>query len=146
MTDINDEVKLETFVVPQLGGTPYYGFAVQVHAALLDAGQSTPHDPMVEPGDSAIVARVGDQTVGMISYRAYIPNRSLLVCLAFVLPDWRRRGIFGHMFAGVIKAAERAGCPRIQAVSMVNNVAFNKVAAASGVRAVATVYQMDLDV
>lgn len=138
------DVRLETVDVPHIGGTPHHGFAIQVHAALLEAGLCDPRDALVCASDGAVVARVGDQVVGAITYRYYEDSRSLWACAAYVLPDWRRRGIFGLMFEEIVGVAGRRGAGRIEAGSLVTNQTFNRAAVRAGMAVVSHTYSMDV--
>lgn len=138
------DLRLETVDVPRIGGTPFHGFAIQVHAALLDAGLCDPRDSLIWHTDGAVVSRVGEQLVGAITYHYYEESKSLWATAAYVLPDWRRRGIFGLMFEELVKVAERRGAGRIEAGSLVSNAIFNKVAVASGMAVVGYTYSMDV--
>jgi GNAT superfamily N-acetyltransferase len=137
-------VRLETVVVHHLGGTPFHGFAVQVHAALLAAGLCDPRDPLVYPGDGAILARVGEDLVGVITYRYYEDAMSLRACAAYVLPDWRRRGVFRLMHEELVRVAAGRRAGRIEARSLATNAAFRAAACASGMVALSTLYAMDV--
>lgn len=137
------DVRLETTDVPHLGGTPYLGFAVLAHAALVEQGLVDPRDALVDPADGAVVARVESGPVGIFTYRYFPANRCLCVALAYVLPDWRRRRVFGHAFAELVRVAGERGATRIEAGTLASNSAFARAAVGVGMRLTHHVYAVD---
>lgn len=141
---MDNDLRLEVVDLPRLVGSPYYGFAVQAHAALLDSGAVDPSDVLVHPEDGAIVAQI---EVGGTKYMAGIvvysvgPS-SLSIGLAYVQPDLRRRGIYRHMLEAVVKIAERLGDARVTARVGISNAEFGRAAVATGMRVASQVYEM----
>lgn len=127
------DLRLETTDVPHIGGTSFYGFAVQVHSALIEQGLVVdPRDPLVDPADGAVVARVDDLQVGTITYRYFAVNKTLYACAAFVLPDWRRRGVFSNMFHELLRVASERGASKVEAGTLTTNEAFKRAAVSAG--------------
>ena len=138
------EIPIETSEIHHIGGTPYAGFAVRAHAALIEDGLSDPADILVDAQHRAIVARVGEEPVGILTFIEDTRLNSVFVCVAFVVPDYRRRRIFGLMYEELIKAAERLGASRIEAITATNNVVFPRAADRVGMRRAGSLYRMDL--
>src|ERR1700761_1892708 len=104
---MNDSLPLEIFEVPHLAGSPFHGFAIQAHAVMLAEGLCDPHEALVREDDSAVIARVHGEVVGIATFSQWRPHTCLH--LAWVLPDYRRRGIFRQMFEQLIRASENEG-------------------------------------
>lgn len=140
MTDL----VVETAEIPHLGGTPYAGFAVRAHAALIEEGLSDPRDVLVWPMQSAIVARLSvEEPIGILTFdedRLDI----LHIYIAFVTPDFHRRGVFRLMHDELVKTAERLGATRIEFATSPGNTAMARTAAATGFRLVTHGYRMDV--
>jgi GNAT superfamily N-acetyltransferase len=136
------DITIETVVVPRIGGTPYAGFAIRAHAALIEEGLSSPDEALVANHHSAVVARLATgEAVGVVTFSAIETNNTIFAWLAFVVPDFRRRGVYRLMHEELVKAAERLGAVGIEAISVAGNVAFNRTATSSGMRVVAQVYR-----
>ena len=140
------DLAIETAEIPLIGGTTYAGFAVRAHAALLESAQADDCEVLVHAQQSAIVARLATgEPIGILTFNKQEQSNSIFVFIAFVVPDFRRRGVFRLMNEELVKSAERLGASRIEMVSSVGNASFNLVATASGYRVVAQVYRQDLD-
>jgi len=138
-----DQVVVETCEVAQLVGTPYCGFAIQAHAALVSEGLVERDELLVGGGACAIVARLaGGEAIGIMVFDDLVDARSLHIRLVFVVPDFRRRGVCRLMHDELVKAAERRGATRIEARSLVGNAAYGRVAVALGHRATAQIYRL----
>lgn len=135
------EFHVETFEVPQIGGTPYYGWAVQVHAELLRDGAVDLSELLFHPHCSAIVAKVGPDTVGTIVFDT--DTRGVICHAAYVHPEYRRRGVFGLMFDELLRAAGRRGLRRIGASAPHRAASYAKALVAVGLRAEATTFAGD---
>jgi hypothetical protein len=133
---VSDQLPLKILRVPQLGGTPFAGFAVQVNAALLDEGFADPFVSMVGWDTAAVVALSGrDLTpAGIITYADSKWRKCFDVGMGYVLPDWRRRGIYRAMWDELVLAAQEQKVARIYGAIMVSNAPMLKVAVALGRR------------
>lgn len=141
MTDL----AVETAEIPYLGGTPYAGFAVRAHAALIEEGLSEPHEVMVYNDQSAIVARLATgEPIGIVTFTKVDATNSFFIRIGFVVPDFRRRGVFRLMQDELFITAERRGVTRIEFASMIGNTVMNRVATSVGYHVRAQVYRMDL--
>lgn len=138
---INDTLPLETFEVTRLGGTPFHGFAIQAHAMLLSEGLCDPSEALFHGNNSAIVARIHGEAIGIVVFSMRHITR---ISLAYVLPDYRRRGVFRRMLDEVGIVTQREGLTRITASASVGNVAFNKAAVGCGLKVVDQVYAIEL--
>lgn len=138
-------IAIDIAEVPRLGGTPHAGFAVRSHAALIEEGLSDPCEVMVHPDHSAVVARLATgETIGILTFSKNDASNTLFAWVTFVVPDFRRRGVYRLMHEELVRAAERRGCVGIEAVSVVGNAGFNRAAVSGGMRVVAQVYRQDL--
>lgn len=146
MTEVGG-TKLEVVVVPRLGGTPYYGFAVRAHATMLSMGQAEPGNELFTGESAAVVAKVhcGDEAyaIGVLTFSG-TADGSLFVGLAYVDPDYRGRGVYRSMVDELHKAAERAGASKIVAATWVGNPAGDKAIVALGFRMVGHYYEADV--
>ena len=135
---MSDTLPLTLIRVQQLGGSPYAGFAVQAHAALLDEGLSDPSMTMVGWDTNAIVARVGrdeQMAVGIITYSYLNYCARLDIGVGFVVPDFRRRGVYRAMWDEIVLEAQRLKATKILGTTYIKNDRMVKVAVALGRRA-----------
>ena len=133
---MSDQIPLKILRVPQLGGTPFAGFAVEVNAALLEEGFADFSVSMVGWDTCAVVALSGrEQTpTGIITYADSKWHGCFDIGMGYVLPDWRRRGIYRQMWDELVLTAQEQKVSRIYGAIMVNNAPMLKVAVALGRR------------
>ena len=138
------DLRVETVTLPQLGGSPFFGFAVRAHAELLESGFADPCAPLLYHSTRAVVATVQDEPIGVIAYNHAPHDRSLNVALGFVLADYRRRRVYRGLWEEVVKEARRLDCGRIYGVVSSKNSGMLRVAAALGrrVESVNVVYEV----
>jgi GNAT superfamily N-acetyltransferase len=137
------DLRLETVNVPRMGGTPVYGVAVTALAALIEVQQFDPTQPAFLVSDSAIVARVSlgdsDHVVGIITY-SVDPIYGASIGVAFVHPEYRRRGILRHMLEELVRAIGEG--VRVRTTLTLQNVHAAKALVGAGFRVVANVYEI----
>lgn len=139
------DIQIETAEVPHIGGTSYAGFAVRAHASMIEEGQSDSRDVMVVAQQSAIIARIASgETIGILTFLPSEASNTIFLYLAYVVPDYRRRGVFRLMHDELVKAAERRGVAAIESVSMISNTVYRAAVVSAGSRVVAQVHRMDL--
>ncbi len=133
---MSDQIPLKILRVPQLGGTPFLGLAVQVHAALLEEGFADPEAPMVSWDTSAVVALSGHEltSAGIITYVEMKWRNCFDIGMGYVLPDWRRRGIYRHMWDELVLVAQDKNVCKIYGAIKITNAPMLKVAIALGRR------------
>jgi GNAT superfamily N-acetyltransferase len=141
---MSDRLDVEVVEVPHLGGTMHCGFAIRAHAATIEEGLVEGDEVLIYGDMPAIVARLSDETIGIVAFDEAKARGLLFVYLAFVVPDFRRRGVFRLMHDELVKSAERRGCARIESASSLGNVAYNRAAVALGHRVVSQAYRLDV--
>ena len=131
---MSDQIALNVRYLKQLGGTPYLGFAVQAHAALLDEGLADPTTAMVGWGTSAMVAHVGRDMLacGIITFNHAEWDNRFDIGVGYVMPDYRRRGIYRLMWDELVLEAQRLKVARIYSAVKISNASMMKVATALG--------------
>ena len=141
---MSDELKLKTFEVPKLLGTPYYGFAIQAHADLIGSNIVEQSDVLIRESSSTIVAQIeiadSWETIGAIVYQKTTGD----ISMAYVLSDFRRRGVYRYMLYELIKAAERDKLSRLSFVVPAGMSNFGKIAMATDFRAKSLVFVTDI--
>src|SRR5436190_20228823 len=103
----------EIVVVDQLGGTPYLGYAIQAHAALVRDGDSVSHVQMVGWDNKAVVALLEGKVVGIITYADSKHVKEWNILIGFVDPDRRKEGIYKQMWAKLVQQARLKDVYRI---------------------------------
>lgn len=133
---MTDQIPLKLIRVPQLGGTPFLGLAVQVHAALIEEGFADPTAQMVNWDTRAVVALSGRELTpaGIITYSAMEWIKCFDIGLGYVLPDWRRRGIYRQMWDELVAVAQEQKIAKIYGAISINNAPMLKVSVALGRR------------
>lgn len=71
----------------------------------------------------AVIASAGGVPVGVITYEHMKWRKVVWVHFGFVAPEVRRHGLYGQMFARVVKTAQKLGAVEIQGGTHVDNKA-----------------------
>lgn len=71
----------------------------------------------------AVVAFAGDMPVGVITFEHLKWRKVVWVHFGFVAPEVRRHGLYGQLFARVVKAAQKLGAAEIHGGTHVDNKA-----------------------
>ncbi|MDH6545203.1 GNAT family N-acetyltransferase [Streptomyces sp. SPB4] len=99
------------------GGQPIPADGEQIRAALFGA----------QPAATVLLARAGDEVVGMASFSFLWPaagaDRSLYLKELYVREAARRQGVAGALIAAVRDAAAKAGCSRVEWTADTDNPA-----------------------
>lgn len=143
-TTESEQLRLETFVVDCINRTLYQSFALMGFSEMFQMGLADMKQGWdVESYHSAVVARIGDEVIGILTFDpnefAYIKGST-----AYVLPDYRRRGILGAMIEELVKWAERNDRRQIEFEVPIQNVAAGKALVAYEARVVSQRYRINL--
>ena len=65
--------------------------------------------------DAAVVAHRGAEAVGVISWRLTDGGAEIWICMGYVLPQFRRCGIYRELWEGLVLHARESGAVRIDA-------------------------------
>lgn len=107
--------------VKQLGGTRYMMEAVHAHSMLLREGRSDEYAQLVSWSDEAIVALDGEQCAGVLTFLKTDHTNGFSVCLGYVLPEYRRQGVYRRMWDCLVEEAKARSVAYIWGVVRVNN-------------------------
>lgn len=140
---MDGDLRLETLVVERLARTPHYGFAMLAYADMLTMGQVDLLGRPFSWNDAAIVAMVGDQDVGIVAFDGADLDAAT-VRLAYVHPDYRRRGIFRLMHAELLKWCERYHRRIAEFDAPVGNSAFGRTLVAVGAALATQCYRVEV--
>lgn len=137
-------LQLETAVVDRLTSSQYYNFALLAYADMLQMGQADPGRGWpVTQDTAAVVAKIGDLVVGIATFGPTDPECAS-VGFAYVLPDYRRRGIFGHAYAELVRWCEREGRRMIEFEVPISNSAFGRILVSTGASVVAQCFRVEI--
>jgi GNAT superfamily N-acetyltransferase len=128
---MSDRIPLKIIKIPALGGTPILGFAVRVHAAMLEEGWADATTAMVYHNTRAVVAMIEvGEPVGIITYDYVEHARNVNIGLGYVIADYRRRGIYKMMWSVLCEEARMLGAARVFSMVHAKNIAMLKVCSA----------------
>jgi GNAT superfamily N-acetyltransferase len=128
---MSDRIPMKIARVQALGGTPFLGFAIRVHAAMLEEGWADATTAMVYHNTRAVVATLEiGEPVGIMTYDYAEHTRNVNVGLGYVIADYRRRGIYKMMWSVLCEEARALGAARVFSAVHAKNVAMLKVCSA----------------
>lgn len=118
---MSDELPLNIKRVKQLGGTPHLGFALRAYAACIEEGVVSARELPFGWDARGLVAYVRDEPAGVLVYGTAPWSQTYHVIFGFVLPDFRRRGIYRALFDELTCVAMDEGVAAITGTVAVGN-------------------------
>lgn len=101
-----DKVTVEVLPLVQSGTIPLIPDAWK---ELLDAGSCDEITIPVSTAHDSAVARYCGQPVGFINFNRYVREGYLWIHMAYVIPSWRTRGVYGRMFRYLVETEKQKG-------------------------------------
>lgn len=135
-------MELETTLVHRIEHTRYRDFMFSAMAELANYSMTDPLSGWIP--HSAVVASVEAGPVGIMAFR-YDEGYRIVVDLAYVVPDYRRRGIFGHIYNELVKFCERAKRPVIEFEVPIQNAKFGEMLVGVGASLVTQRYRIETE-
>jgi GNAT superfamily N-acetyltransferase len=115
----------------QINFTPAIPIAVRGQHELLEAGLSEPV-ALFHWENRAIVAFHGQTPVGVIIWDLAAHRKEANIIIGYVVPEYRRAGIYKRLYAQLIKVAKEKGCNHIRGYTSVRNTALRSFAKTAG--------------
>ena len=107
MTDFElDKVTVEALPLVQSGVIPLIPDAWK---ELLDAGMCDEITIPVSTAHDSVVAKYYGRPVGFINFNRYVREGYLWIHMAYVIPSWRTRGVYGLLFRHLIETEKQKG-------------------------------------
>ncbi|MEI9917081.1 MAG: GNAT family N-acetyltransferase [Methylovirgula sp.] len=127
------KIRIETY--EGISATPALPLAVEGWHELIK--RKLADDQMIFNWDSnALVAFVGKKPVGVLLWAKIEWQKRAYVNLGYVQPDYRRRGIYRQLFAGLVEKAREAKLREIQGITYTKNSALRKFAGIRGAQGI----------
>jgi predicted acetyltransferase len=117
----------------QLGGSDYIKFAVEAHADLLRTGMASPNVIHVHWEDKAVVTLHSDNNpIGIITYAKQDWQKLYSIKIGYVLPGFRKTGIYKSMWNALVEKAREDGMNEIIGTTKMENHQMRSTALALG--------------
>jgi len=126
-----------------LNRTPALPLAVRGWMALIQDGHCN-NLVLISADQNAVVAFVGGEPAGVMTYRHDLVMKEFSVGLGYVLPAYRRLGLYGRLWDALVARAQAVGVPRISSHTFLGNAAMRAVARRQG--RTETLVSLDFDV
>lgn len=114
-----------------IDSTPVIAVAVRGHAELLAAG-SPEQFVLLHHSYNGIAATVDGKVVGVIVWFDQKDSKRIFLQLGYVLPEFRGKGIYGHLWRALIEKAKELKRPEIWSGTAIDNYSMRAVAKKQG--------------
>jgi hypothetical protein len=112
-----------------LNRTPALSLAVRGWMALIESGHC-PNIIQIFADQNALLASIAEKPVGVLTYRHDRVLKELLIGIGYVLPEYRRRGVYHLLWDALVAKAQEFGIPQIVSTTFVGNDGLRAVARA----------------
>ena len=114
-----------------LNRTPVLSLAVRGWLALIESGHCS-NTIQIAAEHNAFGAVISDQVVGVLTYRHVPALKELAIGIGYVVPEFRRHGIYDHLWEALVIKARELDSVHISSATFLGNTAMRSVARAQG--------------
>lgn len=118
--------------IDRVNGTDAVPIAVEGWHSLIQEGISTSNTVLLAWDDKAVLARINDEAVGVITYNDLEWKDTFHISLGYVKPSHRRKGVYTALFNALAEKAKEKGRKRITGLHSVKNAPMHAVSNSLG--------------
>lgn len=126
-----------------INNTPALDIATRGFVELRSAGLTLPHIPLGWD-HNALTASVEQDIVGVLTYQHLAYMKELHVGVGYVEPAWCRNGIYGLLWAELVRRARDLKVVAVSSTTHIGNAAMQTVALRQGRREIGIVLRYDV--
>lgn len=124
----------------KINGCPAVRLAVRGWHEIIEAGHTTSDCVSLAWDDSVLWMEHEGEIVAVLTYKAQEWNKTLWICLSFVLPVHRGNGLYSRLYAKAVEIAKEKGMVRVESGISPRNGAMLAAATKNGRRLEYVVY------